>query len=1648
MSTHVGSTVVQNCKETCGTFLGMPLNTVHDQQAAGGSNIGHIEAAGIGGCDNIEVLNIILAGGIAVAILSILCRVGHRNVSPLGILGGTGIAVIVVDPHAHIIPCYISRCHIVNNLIAIGIGCIVDLLRDAGRQNLGFGIEHGEAGVCQVFHIVTGDTAHLVCKCIAGSLTQFGQFGSGSIKGTGAFQSCNQLIAGVSIVHRSTQILAGAQSIQSVGQQVADTLLQRQTRLVILSHHLFQITGFVAVAGQFIHEVERIQVCIQVTAAKRTGRTRNIVIEQVLLMNVCNFFFQSQIRIHTEFIHGTQQVSQITDPAANVRMVLTVLVVVGHIHGTEEVATQIGNLVVRVGVHLIAEEEVSKLLQTGDVDPYIDVGVRVNSIFCFLNIFQEILVFGACHNRPGAGSIVFNSGTHIIQHQREGILTGMLHSILLSHHFQIADVAYELIGVINLLDFHHGNLDVSLGCFTTEFAGMFFVLFQSLDCLAKQAVIVCSPADGAIGCLLGIAVHPLVLQHRDGICIIIAVQAVACAQLMTSSVTGCGNLRTCNNPVVICHRDYSLCYQNLAAVIAVRAFGQAGRGTGCGNCRIHNNQMFLLGIKVQVAAITCRSIAQARIIAVPVVAKCGDHFLCNPEFITLLALPTRGHTVFRTGSRNFLSNGNTEMLLAVDNLILCVTQGTQIDDVRGGITAMVAKRFTLVPDVSIRVNGQDLHIGLLAAFVHTAVDNLTLCLTSCLGFFTVLCPGVVLRINRCYDRLQQLVGIAVSKVHAAIGAVPVSNNTLCLAGGSNCLYFFQRTMALSGNNFLCNQSFAAGLAVRAFGQTGCSTGRCNRCVNNCSVAQGINYFLCHQSLATNLAVGAFGQTGCSTGRSDCCVNNCSVAQGINYFLCDQSLATGLTVGAFGQTGCGTSGSDSCVNNRGVAQSFYNLLCDQSLATGLTVGAFSQTGCGAGGSNRCINNCGMAQCGDKDLVSCQFFGCLIVFEILAISLTPIVRNVTLGFAACSNSCNILQMQGMLVSELRLKNSAAISALDIFRFRRLVAIRGMSRCIHNFLRNQSLATNLAVGAFGQTGCSTGRCDCCVNNCSVAQSINYFLCNQSLATNLAVGAFGQTGCSTGRCDCCVNNCSVAQSINYFLCNQSLATNLAVGALSQTGCGTSWSDSCVNNCSMAQGINYFLCHQRLAAGLAVGALSQTGCGTSWSDSCVNNCSMAQGCCLRIGIAVITAILTGMGGVTTCSTGGFCHDSFVLVPQLRDCFCVGSSAAVALNGLHAISQTGCSCSDFFNISTFRISMLTSPGSIDRLVNPFTGIRSSFNVGAISVLQLGRGNGNLNPFFRFTIRTRILYLMGFGLRARLQNDGAGTADICAAGSGINITGRKISRAVNFHISIFASANYVLGRCRVRQIDVSCIRRTAERGTFAYGICSYVRRPLIIVVDIDFVAATQSTGCALIDNQPCTGLQGNVLSHGNRTATAHGNGDIAVDRQYIVPGIDGFATQQAQPHGNRQALDTEISININQQTAGSFIIVLHNSSAGDVKHTVGADEGNRCALNADHRNSNGHIAIFRCACFQSHGNFHILDVVLREWEYSIGVSDHAGCIVAAAPVRNLEALIDSGAALDCHGAIAGNVTPGIQFTTIVDGNAATRLHFNKTGRAVR
>ena len=204
-----------------------------------------------------------------------------------------------------------------------------------------------------------------------------------------------------------------------------------------------------------------------------------------------------------------------------------------------------------------------------------------------------------------------------------------------------------------------------------------------------------------------------------------------------------------------------------------------------------------------------------------------------------------------------------------------------------------------------------------------------------------------------------------------------------------------------------------------------------------------------------------------------------------------------------------------------------------------------------------------------------------------------------------------------------------------------------------------------------------------------------------------------------------------------------------------------------------------------------------------------------------------------------------------------------------------------------------------------------------------------------------------------------------------------------------------------------------------GIAVNIAAPLIPVIDIQPDTGGQHAGCARAHDQLRIGLQGQILPDGGGAALQL-DGDAAVDGQHIVAGVDGHGGD-GQGHG----LQGHGAVGPDAQPVGAAVILLGHRAGGKIKHgAAGADElDGGMVFGAGH--IQGGVAVLRGAGLQSHGGLHILHIVLAQGEYLLGVAVHGQGGIAAPKVDDLEIFIYTGAGHDLHGALAGDVAVGVE-----------------------
>ena len=202
---------------------------------------------------------------------------------------------------------------------------------------------------------------------------------------------------------------------------------------------------------------------------------------------------------------------------------------------------------------------------------------------------------------------------------------------------------------------------------------------------------------------------------------------------------------------------------------------------------------------------------------------------------------------------------------------------------------------------------------------------------------------------------------------------------------------------------------------------------------------------------------------------------------------------------------------------------------------------------------------------------------------------------------------------------------------------------------------------------------------------------------------------------------------------------------------------------------------------------------------------------------------------------------------------------------------------------------------------------------------------------------------------------------------------------------------------------------------------------------------QIQGSTLIHGQAGTGQHHHVLLQGSGTtldADVHivANGQYEVGRVHVHTG-----------NLHRQLGQSAIAVGVQIQAIGGGIVILHHVRAGlGTEHSVSADELHGGAvLHTGHIHRGVHV--LGGAVLVGGGHLDVLHVVLGGGEHQEALGQLGG-LVTTAEVHDLEVLVDGGTALGGDGAIAVDVTPGIQGSAVVHVDVRTGLHLDKAQRA--
>ena len=325
------------------------------------------------------------------------------------------------------------------------------------------------------------------------------------------------------------------------------------------------------------------------------------------------------------------------------------------------------------------------------------------------------------------------------------------------------------------------------------------------------------------------------------------------------------------------------------------------------------------------------------------------------------------------------------------------------------------------------------------------------------------------------------------------------------------------------------------------------------------------------------------------------------------------------------------------------------------------------------------------------------------------------------------------------------------------------------------------------------------------------------------------------------------------------------------------------------------------------------------------------------------------------------------------------------------------------------------------------GIGFGLLVAAVSVLQHGGENGN------FIIASTLDQLIGHCLITNLSHGhtGFGAVDIGTALGDVDIALGRIHGTVDenggiHHIGIgtgIGTAGNISQRLEL------AVDTAGTEGVVA---------PLISIVNIHAVALSQRAACTCLHHHLSAGQHSNVLLDIDVAAAVHLDGNVAVDGQLVVLGVDVGGTHV---HGNSG--HSQSTIGLYDQAVGAAIVGLGNGAGGQIEHTAaGTDKGHgRSKVRAGH--IDGGIAVLGGTVLQSQRHLDILHVVLGQREHTVV---HIGTLRAAAEVHELEHLVHGSTVLGGNGTGTGDETVGIQGTTVIHGDGAVALHLDKTDGA--
>ena len=614
--------------------------TVHDQQAAGLTGL-HVEAISIHAGDHVVVGDVVGAVGIAVLILggvSLIQNAGHLPTKGR-------IVVSIVSVNVDVISGDISGSHVVDHLLTVSRGCIMDSLGDTGGQLSEGAVEYAVVRISGVLDVVACQLAEVICECVANSTSELQQIlGTGEISGT--LEGCDEAVSQILCVNSVSDLGAGAVGVQSVGHEVSGTVLVVKISSHVVHDDLGQRVDVLALLDtvgnrlQDVHDIVSIHVAVPVLLTE--GRIERLVDlnQEAGVGNLLDHLIQSTVDALQS--RDLQQVDEVACPTGNVCMVGAELVVVGDIHRAEDV-TDISHLAVR-------QSELLDVLQTGNGNIVAILDLSVEGILGIGYVLSEVRILITGHDTPRAGVVAINAGTDVLDNETCGILCRIQLHVLVSDLLQESEVVDEVGIVVDDSNAECGNDGLLSGG------------------AAQRAALICRVTILGTGRILCGEEDPLVSLGND---LLGNGNGAADGAMLTGGQTGllagCLDGRV-DDLGVAGSGNNDLCNESLAATAAMGTLGQTGGSTGGSNGGV-NHGVVTQSLTQSLAANRAGTGLGTGSTLRQAVTLGRNDLLCSEDLAASAAMAARGQTVGSTSGIN--SRINDLVVTECRNDLLC-----------------------------------------------------------------------------------------------------------------------------------------------------------------------------------------------------------------------------------------------------------------------------------------------------------------------------------------------------------------------------------------------------------------------------------------------------------------------------------------------------------------------------------------------------------------------------------------------------------------------------------------------------------------------------------------------------------------------------------------------------------------------------------------------------------------------------------------------------------------------------------------------------------------------------------------------------------------------------------------------------------------